>query len=156
MRIIDKKDVLIMSYMRKNSRTTLTEIAKRSSSPISTIYQKLKILRKDVIKKNTAIIDFNKIGFYARAKFVLQANINHKKNLLEYLTNHNNVNSLYKINNGYDFLFEGIFKNMKDLEDFVENLRMKFKMKKCETYYIIEEAKREEFMADPEMLELLS
>ena len=154
--MIDEKDVLIMTYMRKNSRTTLTEIAKRSNSPISTIYEKLKVLRRNIIKKNTSIIDFNKMGFYARAKFVLQANINHKKPLLEYLMNHGNVNSLYKINNGYDFLFEGIFRNMKDLEDFVENLRMKFKMKKCEIYYIIEEAKREEFMADPEALELLS
>ena len=153
---IDKKDILIMTYLRKNSRTTLTEIAKKSHTPISTIYEKLKNVKQHIIKKNTCIIDFNKLGFYARAKFVLQAHINHKKDLFDYLMKHNNINSIYKINNGYDFLFEGVFRNMKDLEDFLETLQIKFKSKKCETYYIIEETKREEFMSDPNSPQLIT
>lgn len=152
---IDKKDLMIMTHLRKNSRATLTEISKKCHSPISTVYEKLKNVKKDIIRKNTCIIDFNKLGFYARAKFVLQANINHKKDLLEYLMRHSNVNSVYKINNGYDFLFEGIFRNMKDLEEFLETLQVKYKARKCETYYIIEESKREEFMSDPESLHLV-
>ena len=152
---IDKKDLLIMTHLRKNSRMTLTEIARNCKSPISTVYEKLKNVKNNIIKKNTCIIDFNKLGFYARAKFVLQSHVNHKKDLLEYLMRHNNVNSVYKINNGYDFLFEGVFRNMKDLEEFLETLHVRFKAKKCDTYYIIEESKREEFMSDPDSLHLV-
>ena len=123
MRMITRKDLIIIAYMRKNSRTTLTRMAKRTRTPISTVYEKLKLLKKDIIKKNTAIVDFAKIGYYARAKFVVKAKITRKKELLNYLKNHRSVNSLYTINNGYDFLFEGIFRNMKELEDFVEKLK---------------------------------
>ncbi len=84
----------------------------------------------------------------------MQAHINHKPTLQEYLLKHNNVNSLYRINNGYDFMLECIFHNMKELEDFTESLQRNFKVKKCDTYFVIDDIKRESFLADPNIVEV--
>jgi hypothetical protein len=46
-------------------------------------------------------------------------------------------------------MIEGIFKHIKDLEDFMEILEEKFPIKSKQVFYIIDDIKREEFMADP-------
>ena len=153
--MINRKDLVIITHLRENCRKTLTEMSKHSRIPISTIYEKLKRNQEGIIRKHTCLVDFTKLGFNTRAKIVLQANINHRQGLLEFLLKHHNINSVYKINNGYDYLIEGIFRNMRDLEDFLETLQIKFKVKKQETYFIIDDLKREAFMSDPNTLNLV-
>jgi len=153
--MIGKKDLVIMSYLRRNSREKLTSISRKSGIPISTIFEKIKRNEDGVIRKHTCLVDFAKLGFHSRAKIALQSNINHRTELTEFLLKHLNVNSVYKINNGYDYLLDGVFKNMKDMEDFLETLRLKFKIRKLETYFIIEDLKAEAFMSDPQTLDLL-
>ena len=63
----------------------------------------------------------------------------------EYLMKHQNINSVYKINNGYDFLVECVFKHIKDLEDFMESLEERFRVDDKQVYYVIEDIKREDF-----------
>jgi len=73
----------------------------------------------------------------------------------EYLTKHQNVNSLFRINNGFDYMFEGIFMNLKEAEDFLEKLDQRFKVENKEVYYIIDDIKKESFMADPNLIDLI-
>jgi len=153
--MINRNDLLIITHLRKNCRETLTEMSKKSGIPISTIYEKLKRNEDDIIRKHTCLVDFTKLGFNARAKIVIQANMIHKQDLTQFLLKHQNINSVYKINNGYDYLIEGVFRNMRDLEDFLEALKTKFKVKKQETYFIIDDLKREAFMSDPQLLDLV-
>jgi hypothetical protein len=70
------------------------------------------------------------------------------------LAKNSNINSVYKTNNGFDFMMEGIFKHIKDLEDFMENLEGRFPIKSKQVFYIIEDIKREGFMADPVLFDL--
>jgi len=72
--------------------------------------------------------------------------------LKSYLKEHQSINSLFKINNGYDFLAEGVFENVKELEDFLEMLEDKFKLKDKKVFYVIEDIKRENFLARPEVM----
>ena len=149
-----KKDLLILSYLRQNCRETLTNISKKSGIPVSTLFEKIRRNRDGVIRKHTCLVDFAKLGFNTRAKIVIQASLNHRKDLLDFLLNHKNINSVYKINNGYDYLTEGIFRNMRDLEEFIETLQVKFRTKKQETYFIIDDLKREAFLSDPQFLDV--
>ncbi|MBS3133330.1 Lrp/AsnC family transcriptional regulator [Candidatus Woesearchaeota archaeon] len=151
----DRKDLVVITHLRDNCRKTLTEMSKKSQIPISTIYEKIKRNKDGIIIKHTCLVDFAKLGFNARAKVVIQANINHKQDLMQFLLKHHNINSVYKINNGYDYLIEGIFRNMRELEEFLEILQVKFKVKKQETYFIIDDLKREAFLSDPQTLDLL-
>lgn len=153
--MIQKKDLQIISNLRANSRQTLTNMSKSTKIPISTIYDRLKANEGKLIKRHTCLLDFNRLGFTTRANVLLRVDRSNREDLKEYLEKHRNVNSLYKINNNYDFLFEAVFKQIKELEEFLEQIEDKFKIKSKQVFYIIEDVKRESFLADPQILEVL-
>ena len=63
-----------------------------------------------------------------------------------YLLNHPNVNSLYKINNGFDFQVELVFRHMQELEEFLDLFSRRFAVKQIITFYLIDEIKKESFL----------
>ena len=151
---MNKKNLLIINHLRNNARETLTNLSKKTGIPISTIYENLK--RNEVIVKHTCLLDFTKLGFNTRAKILFKVNKESRGALQEYLEKHQNMNNVYKINNGYDYLVESLFKNIKDLQDFIEIVEEKYPIEEKEVYYVIEEVKREEFMSDSESLGLIN
>ena len=153
---IKQKDLLLLACLRENARKTLTEISRQTKIPISTIFDRLKTTRESIIKKHTTIIDFAMLGFNTTAKIVFKTQKDKREELKNFLLKHQNINSIYKINNGYDFLVEGIFRNIKELEDFSEMLEEKFKIRSKQVYYVIEEIAREQFFSKPEHLEILT
>jgi len=153
--MLSKKELLLMTYLRQNARETLTRLSRKTSVPISTIYDKLKQYENGIIKKHTSLLDFNRLGYTTRATIMLKVDKEIKNEIREFLVNNRNINSIFKINNGFDFLLESIFKEIKDLEDFVEKLEDKFKIKNKQVYYIIEDIKREGFMTDPNILNVM-
>lgn len=152
---MDKKDLLIIAHLRRNARQRITSVSKKIQIPVSTIFDRIKAQEHNAIKKHVALLDFSKLGFNARANIVVKVDRSQREELQEFLMKNWNVNSLAKINNGYDFLAEVIFRNIKDAEDFVEQLEDRFKIKAKEVYYIIDELKREEFLADPMTVDLI-
>ena len=70
---------------------------------------------------------------------MLKVNKISRAEIKEFLVKHPNANSLYKINNGYDFLVEGVFKHLKDLEDFIELLDEKYTIEDTQVHYIIDD-----------------
>ena len=153
--MLTKKDLLILTQLRNNSRETLTKISKNTGVPISTIFDKIKCYQGNLIKKHTSLIDFSKLGFNARANIMVKVDRDKREEAKKFLLNHPNINSIYKISNGFDFLIEGIFKNVKDVEDFIDSLNGKFKLEQTQVYYIIEDIKKEEFMNNKELLDLV-
>lgn len=153
--MLSKKELLLMAYLRQNARETLTKLSRKTNVPISTIYDKLKQYENDIIKKHTSLLDFNRLGYTTRATIMLKVDKEIKMDIREFLTNSRSINSIFKINNGFDFLLEGIFKEIKELEDFLDRLDEKFKIKNKQVYYIIEDIKREGFMADPTLLDMV-
>lgn len=146
---MDKKDLKIICYLRQNARETLTNMSKKTKIPVSTIYERLKSQNGGLITKHTSLIDFNKLGYSTKAHIMIKVGKNSRDNLKKYLMNYNQINSLYKINNGFDFMIEGIFKHLRELEDFFEDLDEKFLIENKEVYYVIDDLKRETFLSDP-------
>ena len=126
----------------------LTKIARKTGIPVSTIFDKIKSYKGNVVTKHTTLINFDLLGYNTRAKIILKVNKEDKEALKTYLLKNHHLNSFYKINNGYDFMIEGIFKNIKDMEEFLEILEEKFTIEKKEYFYIIDDLKREAFMED--------
>ena len=153
--MIQKKDLQIISNLRANSRQTLTNMSRSTNIPISTIYDRLKANNGGLIERHTCLLDFNKLGFTTRAKVLLRADKSTREDLKQHLKKHKNINSLSKINNNYDFLFEAVFRQIKELEEFLESLEENYKVKSKQVFYIIEDVKRESFLAEPEMLDIL-
>lgn len=148
-----KKDLILTAYLRQNSRASLTILSRKTGVPVSTIFDRLK--SNKVILKNTALLDFSKLGYSTRANLLLRARKDKKENLLDFLLKCFNVNSLYKINNGYHFMAECIFRDIKELEDFLEMLDEKFAVKTKEVHYIIDELKKEAFLSQPELVDVV-
>jgi len=152
---LTKKDMLILTNLRNNARMSLTEMSRKTKIPISTIYDKLRGLLKEIITKQITLIDFTKLGFNARIKVILKIDKKDREEAKAYLSRHLNINSVYKINNGYDLLAEGIFKEMREAEDFIEKLEAKFNIKHLQVYYIVEDIKRESFLNNGELVGLM-
>ena len=149
---MNKKDIKILSHLRNDARMSLTRMSKKTSIPISTIFDKIKLLQDDVIKKHTTLLDFNKLGYSTRANIMISVDRESKDPIKYYLTKNPCINSVYKINNGFDFMIEGVFRQIKDMEDFLDTLEQRFDIKDKQSYFIIDELKRESFMTDPELV----
>lgn len=146
-----EKDLLLISYLRQNARDTLTRLSRRTNIPVSTIFDRLKNYERRGTVKHTAIVDFTKLGFHTRAKIAIKVARDERQAAGEYLAKHPNVNSVCRINNGYSFLFEGVFRNIVDLENFLEELDEKFEIAQKQVFYVIDDIIREGFMSNPDL-----
>ena len=52
-------------------------------------------------------------------------------------------------------MVEMVFREIREMEDFLEKIEDRFKIKAKQVFYVIEDLKREEFLAEPELLELV-
>lgn len=152
--MVKKNEMMLLSYLRKNARETLTKISRETRMPVSTIFDKLKKYDNNLIKKATILLDFPKLGYNTRVTMMLKVAKEHRNDLKEHLMKENRVNSFYRVNNNFDFILEGIFINMQEFQEFVEKLEDKFKIEEKEMYYVLDDIKKEEFMANPRALAL--
>jgi DNA-binding Lrp family transcriptional regulator len=142
---LNQKDLLLLSFLRDNSREKLTTISRKTGIPISTIFDRLKDFNKKEIRKFSCIVDFSKLGFPIKTKILIKVNSHEREELEKYLNRNEKVNSLFKINNGYNFLIEGIFKSLKESENFVEKLEKRYVIENIQSFYVLNEIKRESF-----------
>ncbi len=154
-KMISTKDLMILANLRKNSRESLTRLSRKTRIPVSTLYDKLKSYSNGIITKHTAIIDFTKLGFHTRANILVKISREQREGAKAFLVNNHNVNSVYKISNGYDYLIEAVFRNVKDIEDFLEQFETKFQIEEKQVYYVIEDIKKEAFMENDELVGIL-
>ena len=151
--MIKKNELLLLSHLRRNARETLTKISRKTRLPISTIYDRLKLQEAELIVKHTSLLDFAKLGFNTRVSIAIKVPRELRLSLEDYLQKHTSVNSLYKINNGYDFMAEGIFRRLKEFQEFIEVLEDKFPGMEKQMYYIVDDMKREEFLSNPDQVD---
>lgn len=149
-------DLLIASHLRQDARMKLTDMSRATKIPVSTIFDRIMAYTGNgLIQKNTSLLNFEKLGYHARALVVFSTGKKNRGKLLEFLKVNDNVNSVFKINNGWDFMAEVIFSEMKEVEDFMEDLEEHVKLSNRKIFYIIEEIKKEEFLSNPKKLMLL-
>lgn len=95
-------------------------------------------------------MNFPELGYHTHAQVFLKVAHHEKSKELKekmktHLSFHNNVNTVYKVNNGWDFMIETVHKNIKELNDFLEELEEKYYLQDKEIHYLIEEVKKEGF-----------
>lgn len=150
------EDLELLAHLRKNARSKLTRISRETGMPVSTMFDKLKGTLAGCIKRYTCILNNSKLGFSSRATVIIKVDKEQKEELGQLLQKHQNVNSLYRINNGYDFMLDAIFREMKDLEEFIEQIEAKYRIRHKEVYFVIDELKQEGFLTEPQAVKLLS
>jgi len=146
------KEVLMVSNLRNNCRATLTQMSKKTNIPISTLFEMLR--RTDKIKKHTCIPDFSKLGYAVKALMMVKVDVNERGEFKEFALAHPNLNSFFKINNGFDYCLEMVYRGLHELEIFSDQMERKFTIKGKQIHYIIEDIAREEFLSDPKKIEV--
>lgn len=150
------KDMLVISCLRRNARESLTAMSKKTGIPVSTLFDTIRYHQGSLIRKHATIVDFEKLGYSTRANIILKVSRKDRDAMKEYLVRNSFVNCAYKINNGFDFMAEVIFRNMSELEDFMETLEENFKISDKHVYYVIDDIKKEEFLASPMLASIAS
>ncbi|MFC1728098.1 Lrp/AsnC family transcriptional regulator [Nanoarchaeota archaeon] len=140
-----EKDLKVLAHFRQDARKNLTKISRDTGVPVSTLFDKLKRFEKEFIKKHTCLLDFKKLGYTVKVFLILRANHETKADLKRFLTNHSKVNSVFKINGGYDFIAEAIFKDVTELCKFSEELDQFNLIDKVE-HLVMDDIKQEEFL----------
>ncbi len=152
---METKEIQIMTHLRNNARESLTRMSRKTGIPVSTIYERLKKFENGIIKKHTCLLNFQQLGFDLRITLLLKAKADKKDELRVHIQKHPRVNTVMRINNGFDFLVEAIFKNMAEVQEFLDQISRKGATK-TEEYYVLEEITRENFLSAKEHLALLT
>jgi len=145
-------ELRLLAFFRRNARLALTKISKQTGVPVSTIFDKLRKYEGNIIQRHVALLDFQKLGYTTRANVFVKTTPDNRLALAQYLKLHPNVNAAYRVNNGYDYLIEAIFRNIQEHEDFLENLEIEHGVTNKEVYFVIGEVSREHFMAGTEVV----
>ncbi len=153
--MLTRNDLLILSHLRQNARMSVTQLSKKTHIPPSTVYDKIKDFKNNEVKRHAAFLDFEKLGYQIAAFLLIEIKKEQREEAQQHLMKHANVNTLFKINNHFDFFVETIFRTIHELEEFKEEFETKFNTKKLQVFYIIKEIKKEGFLSNPEMIDLL-
>jgi DNA-binding Lrp family transcriptional regulator len=155
MELKNKKDILLMTYFRRNARENLTQISRWTSIPVSTIFDKLREYEKGLIQRHTTLIDFKRLGFDIRVNILFKVAKDSREEFRDFLIGNENINSIYRVNSGYDYFVDAIFRDMSDLQKFMELLEQ-FKIEAKQELFILEDIRRESFLTEEIHAKLLS
>lgn len=142
--MLSKTDQEIISYLRLDARQNITKISRATKIPISTIFDKIRRFEATVIKRHTSLLDYQKLGL-ERKQILIKVAKDDRENLLKFLSKNKNVNTIYKIDNKFDFIVEIVFEKLSDYYEFLAELD-KFNIISKEEYYIIDDLKREAYL----------
>ncbi len=150
-----QRELLILSHLRQNARIKLTDLSRKTRIPVSSLFDKITALKEmGAIKKFTSLINFDDFGYRTKALILFSTQRQNRDKLLELLNKNSHVNSLYKINNGFDYMVEVILPGMKEAEDFIEGIEEQIPLKKKIMLYILDELKKEMFLSNPATVKL--
>lgn len=144
--MVNTKEQTILNYFREAGRDTLTNASKRIRIPVTTIYEVLKKHEGSIIQKHTALLNFRQLGYEGVITFVVKLPLKQKENFRLFMMTNPHVNSIMKINNGYHYLVECVFKTMHQAEVFIEMIENDFQIEEKHVFYQLEEVVKEKYL----------
>jgi Lrp/AsnC family transcriptional regulator, regulator for asnA, asnC and gidA len=142
--MVSEEDKQILSELRKNSREKVSTIAFRLKKPVSTVFEKVKTVESRLVKRYTAILDYEQLGFPIRVHVLLNAGSNHEE-VLTLLRASIHTNTLLRVDNEYQFFAEMLFRNIKEVDSFHEQLEG-CGVQDMKLFYVTHTLKHEGFM----------
>lgn len=146
-KMIPENDVELLARLRGGVRGRITDIAREMRLPISTVYDKmLRHRREGIIKREVMLLDFAKLGYHSVALVAIKVSGGKRKALQDHLMAHPNINSLYRVSYGHDFVAEVVVKNPAQLQDFLDDLELRFETGKPLVFSVVDEMRKESFL----------
>ncbi|MBW2988117.1 hypothetical protein DRJ48_02240 [Candidatus Woesearchaeota archaeon] len=142
-------DYEIIAHLRKDARKPVPLISKDVGIPCSTIYEKIKRQYRGIFKRHTTLLNFHELGYHSTVHFAISCKNGTREELRRFLMEHPNINTLHRVNFGWDFVAEAVFHNLGEAEDFKQLLVERFNPTHIESFNVVEELKRESFLTHP-------
>lgn len=144
------KERKLIAALRKNGRQNIKNMAIESNLPASTMYDLLHKLEENGILEHKSKVAFDKIGYPTRIWVAVKTVPANREVLKQHLMKNPNVNNVFRINSGFDFHFEGVFRNQKDALDFLEALEHEHQIVQKNVYTVIDTIQHESFLTEEE------
>jgi len=148
---LDEKDLKLLMMLQNNSNVSIKELAKKLGSPITTVYSRIRRLEKlGVIKKYTAILDANKLGFGTTAFILASFKYKIKKGgelisqrqIAKKIANLPGVQEVHIISGDWDILIKVKARDVHEIGRFVlDRLRLIEGIEKTLTCVVFDSAK---------------
>lgn len=126
---LDLRDKKILSILSEDSRTPISDIAKKLSINRDTVKYKIKRMQDlDVIKQFYAEVDVGIFGYTTYHVYMLLDHLYDKKQqeLVEELITHPNTKSVKEYNDQWDLEWSFIAKNLEDFDHILTEISSKF------------------------------
>lgn len=120
---IDEIDMKIIGILEKNSRVSNTKISKILGLSEAAIRKRIEKLKKmNIIKKFSIIVDYSLLGY----KIVI-IGVDVEKNkildVIKNIPNIENIKALYTAIGDHDLLIEFVYKDKKEIDNFIDLLK---------------------------------
>lgn len=140
------KDFELLRHLRLNSRKSIAKISQECNIPASSAYSRLKSCENEIIKRYTSLLNFEKMGLYAKIHLIIKIRNSSKDNFVNFLKICPNVNSIFRLKGDFDFYIEAIFKHEIDANEWVDNLKEKFHFDNLVVHHILKDIQNELFL----------
>jgi DNA-binding Lrp family transcriptional regulator len=152
--MVTKTDMVVLAHFRQDARCRLTALSRKTGIPVSTLFDKLREYESTVVPRMVSLLDFEALGFATHVNVLIKSG-KETDALREHLLKHPSVNSLYRVHDRFDYLVEGVFRNLRELDDFVQQLKHQYSARSIEVQHLVDDLKREGFLADPTFVDQL-
>ena len=117
---LDAKDKKIIEALKKDSRSTVRDIAKQTGIRPSTVHQRIGKLKKDgVIEKFTVKLNNKAVG----ENFIVFMFVSTKTDLAPSFFNNRSIKEVFGVTGEYDLLLKLKFRDVDEFNKFVISLR---------------------------------
>ncbi len=136
-----KLELKLIKELRRDSSRSISEISRKLNSPITTVFEAERKLRKTgTVKRYYSSLDFEKAGFAIRAFFLMKVDDKKLEETAKTLMEDNSVNNLQVLEGGCNLLAEAVFRKISQFFSLSERLS---EVREKKAYFIIEEMKTE-------------
>ncbi|MBN2423018.1 Lrp/AsnC family transcriptional regulator [Candidatus Woesearchaeota archaeon] len=128
--MLDKKNLKIISALKKNSRDSIRDISKKTNLRPSTVHLRIRKLVKDNIIEKFTIKTNDKL---LKENFIVFILVNTEKNIPDILFNNKNIKDVFGITGEYDLIMKCKFSGIEEFNRFILELRKLPQVKKTLT-----------------------
>ncbi len=138
------KNKRILNTLLENSRLSYREIAKKLGISTATVMHRVNELEKEkVIRKYTAIIDYEKLGYDITVIIQMQVSKGKLEQVEKKIAQNPHVFAVYDITGEFDIIIIAKFKNRKLMDAFIKLIQTYDFVLRTNTHLVLKTIKEE-------------